>query len=184
MSLRNEGKLSPETGEQEPNNTQENGPLKKQTEMPPPFKVSEENPTRVKKEATAHSGQLAMQCASGSLREERAKVNWKAASDAEEDDPASTQDRIPDSVKPEAVCPDNPPHTETNTTSEQTALSAAHHDEEEKKKVTVEAVAKPAGEFLEDQQVLSVPHMQLAAAPQVSSVPVVNEEPEPEPLTR
>ncbi|XP_030613044.1 uncharacterized protein LOC115799886 [Archocentrus centrarchus] len=181
--MRNEeGKLSPETGEQEPNNTQENGPLKKevsQTEMPPPFKISEENTTRVqdKKETPAHSGQLAMQCASGFLQEERTNVDWEA----KEENPASTQDRIPEgtSLTHEAVCPDNPPHTETNKTSEQIAESTTHHDEEEK--VTVEAVANN-----NNQQVLSVPNTQLdAAAPaaQVSSTSVVNQEPEPEPLT-
>lgn len=187
--MRNEeGKLSPETGEQEPNNTQENGPLKKevsQTEMPPPFKVSEENTTRVQdiKETAAHSGQLAMQRASGFLQEECTKADWEA----KEENPASTQDRIPESTSltPEAVCPDNPPHTETNTTSKQIAASATHHDEKEK--ATASIVTKPSREFLDNQQVLAVPNMQLdAAAPaaQASSTSVVNQEPEPESLTR
>lgn len=183
--------MSPETGEQEPNNTQENGPLKQeviQIEMPPPCNMSEENATGVQdtEESPAHSRQLPMQCALGSVQDEHAKADSEVLKAPEIEENPPTQYKIPDgtSLTPEVVCFEKTPHTETNTTVEQTAASTTHHDKEEK--VTVEAAAKPSGEFSENHQVSSVSNMLLAAAApaaQLSSVSVGKQEPEPEPLT-
>ncbi|XP_035765481.1 uncharacterized protein LOC102779655 [Neolamprologus brichardi] len=186
-----ERKMSPETGEQEPNNTQENGPLKQeviQIEMPPPCKMSEENATGVQdtEESPAHSCQLPMQCALGSVQDEHAKADSEVLKAPEIEENPPTPDKIPDgtSLTPEVVCFEKTPQTEANTTVEQTAASTTHHDEEEK--VTVEAAAKPSGEFSENHKVSSVSNMLLAAAApaaQLSSVSVEKQEPEPEPLT-
>lgn len=186
-----ERKMSPETGEQEPNNTQENGPLKQeviQIEIPPPCNMSEENATGVQdtEESPAHSRQLPMQCALGSVQDEHAKADSEVLKAPEIEENPPTQDKIPDgtSLTPEVVCFEKTPHTEANTTVEQTAASTTHHDEEEK--VTVEAAAKPSGEFSENHKVSSVSNMLLAAAApaaQLSSVSVGKQEPEPEPLT-
>lgn len=179
--------MSPETGEQEPNNTQENGPLKReviQIEMPPPCNMSEENATGVQdtEESPARSRQLAMQCALGSAQEEHAKAGSEVLKAPEMEEKNPTQDKIPEgtSLTPEVVCCEKTPPFEANTTVEQTAVSTTHHDEEEK--VTVEAAAKPSGEFSENHQVSSVPNVLLAAAApaaQLSSVSVGKQEPEP-----
>lgn len=177
--------MSPETGEQEPNNIQENGPLKQeviQIEMPPPCKMSEENATGVQdtEESPAHSCQLPMQCALGSVQDEHAKADSEVLK-AEIEETPPTQDKIPDgtSLTPEVVCFEKTLHTEANTTVEQTAASTTHHGEEEK--VTVEAAAKPSGEFSKNHQVSPVLDMLAAAAPaaQLSSVSVGKQEPEP-----
>lgn len=182
-----ERNMSPETGEQEPNNTQENGPLKReviQIEMPPPCNMSEENATGVQdtEESPARSRQLAMQCALGSAQEEHAKAGSEVLKAPEMEEKNPTQDKIPEgtSLTPEVVCCEKTPPFEANTTVEQTAVSTTHHDEEEK--VTVEAAAKPSGEFSENHQVSSVPNVLLAAAApaaQLSSVSVGKQEPEP-----
>ncbi|XP_035507817.1 uncharacterized protein LOC118320791 [Morone saxatilis] len=184
-------KQSPEVGETEPNNTQENGPLQEvvtQKATPSPRKGSEpkENSSRAQDEdaknrpADGEEAEL-LQCTFNSPQ--KATADWQAfkATNAapKEENPASTQDRIPDIASPtaETVCPVN--HTEINTTSEHITLATApDNDEEAGSEVTVDStVAEPSGEFPQNNEALSVPDTQFpAAACQVSSISVVGQE--------
>lgn len=184
-------KHGPEVGETEPNKTQENGPLQemvKQTK-PSPRTGSElkENSTRAQnedaKDRPADSGQAELlQSTLTSLQKEHATTDWEVfpATNAapEEENPASAQDKVPDSTSlpAEAVCPEN--HTDTNTTREHTTLSADDNDEEAASKVPIDnAVAEPSGECSHNNEVLSVPNTQLAAAAcQLPSISVVSQE--------
>ncbi|XP_049420928.1 uncharacterized protein LOC125881692 [Epinephelus fuscoguttatus] len=185
-------KQIPEVAEMEPNTTQENGPLQKeviQTASPSPSKRSKlmENSTRAQDEDTkdrpADSGQAELvRCTLNSLQK-HATADWEVftATNAvpEEENPALVQDRIPDSssLTAQAVCPEN--HTEANTTREYITLDTAHGDDEEAgSRVSIEnAAVEPSGEFCRNNEVLSVPNIQLtAAACQVSSISVVRQE--------
>lgn len=180
-------KQSPEVAEMEPNNTQENGPLQKeviQTEAPSPSKGPElkENSTRAQdedmKDRPADSGQAELlQCTLNSLQKESATADWEVFptnAAPEEENPASVQDKIPNNspLTAKAVCPENHPHTETNTREPITLDTAHDNDEEAGSKVTIDnAIAELSGEFSQNNEVLSVPNTPLpAAACQVSVV--------------
>ncbi|XP_078137043.1 ubiquitin thioesterase otulin [Sander vitreus] len=179
-------KQSPEVAEMEPNNVQENGPLQKvvlQTATPSSKKSElKENSTRAQdkdvKDRPTFSGQAEpLQCTS----KEHTTALWEAFRNeaSEEENPASAQGKIPDgsSLTAGAVCPEN--HTETNTTRAHNTLDTTHdNDEEAGSKVTIEnAVAEPAGESSQKNEVLSVPNTPLtAAACQVSSISGVSQE--------
>uniref|UniRef100_A0A8P4K4Q7 OTU deubiquitinase with linear linkage specificity a n=2 Tax=Dicentrarchus labrax TaxID=13489 RepID=A0A8P4K4Q7_DICLA len=180
-------KQSPEVGDSEPNNTQENRALQevvKQKATPSPRKGSEpeENSSRAQDEdaknrpAGSEEAEL-LQCTLNSPQ--KAAADWqvfKATNAApKEENPASTQDKIPDiaSLTAETVCPEN--HTEINTTSEHITLANAHdNDEEAGSEVTADStVAEPSGEFPQNNEALSAPN---TAACQVSSISVVSQE--------
>ncbi|XP_029314135.1 eukaryotic translation initiation factor 5B [Cottoperca gobio] len=189
-------KQSPEVADTEPNNTQENGPVQKvlQTATPSPSEGSElkENSTRLQdedmKDRPADSGQAELlQCTLNSLQKEPAAADWEVftatKAPPEEENPASAEDKIPDSgsLTAEEVCPEK--HTETNTT-EHITLDTTHDDDDDDdekadSKVTIEncAVAEPSGECSQNSEVLSVPNPQLTAAacPMPSSCAVSQE---------
>ncbi|XP_070841938.1 nucleolar and coiled-body phosphoprotein 1 [Chaetodon trifascialis] len=185
-------KQSPEVGETGPNNTQENGPLPEvviQTSKSSPRTGSDpkENSTRVQdedmKDRPADGGQAELlQCTLNSLQKEHTTADWQVftATNAapEEENPASEEDKVPDSTSlpAKAVCPEN--HTETNTARERTTLSTDDNDEEEGSKVPIDiAVAETSGECSHNNEVLSVPNTQLAAAAcQLPSISVVSQE--------
>lgn len=176
-------KQSPEVGETEPSNIQENGPLHKeviQTATPSPRNGSKlkGNSTRAQKEDTEdRPADEPLQCTLNSLQKEHARVDWEVFTTTnaalEEESPASAQDKIPDnsSLTAEAVCPENRSHTETNTREHITLDTSHDNDEEAGSKVTIDnAGAEPSGEFSQNNEVLSVPNTQ------VSTISVVSQE--------
>ncbi|XP_018549182.1 protein IWS1 homolog [Lates calcarifer] len=160
-------KQSPENGETEPNNTQENGPLKKesiQTATPSPCKGFElkENSTRAQDETMKEPPDN-----SGQAEPQQCTLNWEVFPETkyvalEEENPASVQEKIPDGISQtaESVHAEKPSHTETTTTTEHITASVSHDDEEEAgSEVTVDnAVVEPSGEFSQNNEVLPVPN--------------------------
>lgn len=185
---------SPEVGEMELNNTQENGPLKEvviQTATPYPRKGSDlkENSTRAQdedmKDCPADSGQAELlQCTLNSLKNEHATADFTATNTAPEDEnPASAQDKIPDisSLTAEAVFLEN--HTETKATMEHSIL-ATHDNAEEAGSKLDNVEAEASGQLSEKNEVLSPPNTQLTAAVcQLSSISVVSQEVDEESLS-
>ncbi|XP_028288368.1 uncharacterized protein LOC114452983 [Parambassis ranga] len=181
-------KQSPENEETEPNNTQENGPLQKegiQAVTHSPRKVSEPTENAIRgqdkdvKESPADSGDEPLHCTLNSLQEQTAEseILGKTNVKIEEENPASVQDKVPDGASQTAkvVCSESASCLQTNTTTEHSAASATHNDEEDEEagpRVTVvDAAAKPSGESTQNDEVLSVPNSQpAAAAGQVSTV--------------
>ncbi len=190
-------KQSPEVGETEPNNTQDNGPLQEaviQMPTPSPRKGSElrENSSRAQdgdiKDRPVESRQAeVLQCTFNFLQKENTAADWEDFTEAkmkpEEENPATVKNKLPDmSSRAEAVCPEN--HLGTNTTTEHAAVVAARDNSEEtSSKVTLDAgEAEPSGEFSQSNEVLSVPNSQLtAAACQLSLTSVVTQEIDKEP---
>ncbi|XP_067434936.1 enolase-phosphatase E1-like [Thunnus thynnus] len=184
--------VSPENGETEPSNTQENGPLQKEgtptaTLSPSKGPKLKENSTRAQdkhiKGTPAGSGQAEpLHCTlnvpyEGSAADDREGFAATNAATAEEN-PAAVQDKTPDGVT-QAAEAKNTSHTETNATRENITLDSSHNDNEDAAfKVTIDdTAAEPSGEFSQNNEVLSVPNTQLAAAArQVSSVPVISQE--------
>ncbi|XP_040921290.1 uncharacterized protein LOC121200215 [Toxotes jaculatrix] len=174
-------KQSPERGELEPSNTQENGPLKKesiQTATPSPCKGFEQDSSTSAqdedvKEPPDDSGQTELlHCTLKSQPESLSAAHWEVFTDTivapEKENPASVQDKIPDgiSLTAESVCPEKPSHSETATTTEHITVSTLDS-----------AVAGPSGEFSQNNEVLSVPNTRLdAAACQVFSISAVSQE--------
>ncbi|XP_022622751.1 uncharacterized protein LOC111237798 [Seriola dumerili] len=186
---------SPENGESEPNNTQENGPLKKesiQTATPSDCKGFglKENSTREQdeemKEPPDNTGQAEpLQCTLQSQQNTCAAAEWEVFTQTNvalgEENPLSAQDKIPDGISQtaESVCPVKASCTETTTTTEHILVSTSHDDKEEAgSKATVDIiVTEPSGEISQNNQVLSVPNTQVdAAACQVFSVSVDSQE--------
>lgn len=185
-------KQSPENGETEPGNTQENGPLQKEGTPTATFSPSKgpklkENSTRAQdkhiKGTPAGSGQAEpLHCTlnvpqEGSAADDREGFAATNAATAEEN-PAAVQDKTPDGITQTAEAK-NTSHTETNATREHITLDSSHNDNEDAAfKVTIDdTAAEPSGEFSQNNEVLSVPNTQLAAAArQVSSVPVISQE--------
>ncbi|KAM9331916.1 uncharacterized protein KZ484_017155 [Pholidichthys leucotaenia] len=169
-------KKSPENGAKDPNNTQENGPLKKEdvgTADPAPLRASEENTTTAQ-DIEETPAEL-LQCTLNSLQKhhDTAELEVGAASKAqpEEESPAVTQEEFPDSIPSTAkeVHPKNPQHTETNTMPEHSSVSTTHEDD-----VGVDStIAKPSGELAQDD---NMPNTQPATAEQESSTSVVAQE--------
>lgn len=185
-------KKSPEVGETELNNTQENGPLKEvviQTATPSPRKGSDlkENSTRAQdedmKDCPADSGQL-LQCTLNSLKNEHATADFTATNTAPEDEnPASAQDKIPNisSLTAEVVFLEN--HTETKATMEHSIL-ATHNNAEGAGSKLDNVEAEASGQLSEKNEVLSSPNTQLTAAVcQLSSISVVSQEVDKESLS-
>lgn len=182
-------KQSPENGKTEqPNNTQENGPLQKEdtqtaTLSPGKRPKLKENSTRAQdkdmKETPAGSGQTEhLQCILNLLHEGNAAGDWDVFAATVEENPAIVQDKIPDGITHAAEAK-NLSHTETNTTREHITLDTSHNDNEDAgSRVTIDnTVAESSGEFSQNNEVLSLPNSQLAAAAcQVSSITVVNQE--------
>ncbi|GAA6215123.1 ubiquitin thioesterase otulin [Lates japonicus] len=160
-------KQSPENGETEPNNTQENGPLKKesiQTATPSPCKGFElkENSTRAQDETMKEPPDN-----SGQAERQQCTLNWEVFPETkyvalEEENPASVQEKIPDGISQtaESVHTEKPSHTETTTTTEHITASVSHDDEEEagSEVIVDNAVAEPSGEFSQNNEVLLVPN--------------------------
>lgn len=175
---------SPAVRETEPNNTQENGPLKEVVTQPaPPSPRSgsnlKQNSTRAQgedlKDCPADAGQAeALQCTLNSLKKEQSAAGLTATNGAAEENPASVQDNIPDisSLTAEPVCLEN--HTETKAAT-QASMLAAHGDDEGK-----EAASRLGNVKTESpgqlSEVLSQPNTPLSAAVcQASSVSVVSQ---------
>lgn len=172
-------KPSPENGETELNNTQENGPLQKEsvrTATPSPRKESQlkENGTRAQdkemKETAADSEQAGLlQCTLNSPQEDLAataaaveslEVCDASNAEKEEENPASVEDKIQDDVPLKAE------NTETNTAATEHITASAPHEEEEEgasTRVTDDSdAAKPSEESVESNE--NVPNVQPAAA--------------------
>lgn len=178
---------SPAVRQTEPNNTQENGPLKEvviQPAPPSPGRVSDlnQNSTRAQgedlKDHPADTGQAeALQCTLNSLKKEQGAAGLTATNRAAEGNPASAQDNIPDISSPtvEAVCLEN--HAETKATTQAGMFAARGDDEGEGEEAAsrLENIKTEAsGQLCE---VLSQPNTQLTAAVrQASSVSVVGQE--------
>ncbi|XP_061569322.1 uncharacterized protein LOC133423188 [Cololabis saira] len=175
-------KRSPVNGEMEPNNAQENGPLQKkgtQAKTPSPRKESElkENSARAQRDVvmpdTPNSGRaenqqctLNLQDKDHSTADQEAVVALNTEPE-EKEDSASVQDKVPDGVSltTELVCQESPPHPQTNSTTEAAIVSISDdNDEEECSKDATNDAAKPSQEFTQNNEVLSVPKCQLAAA--------------------
>lgn len=165
-----QAKKCPEVGEMEPNNTQENGPLKDAAPSPRKGSKLKEDITRAQDEdmkyCLANSGQAGLlQCTLNSLQKEHAAADHTAANTAAADDsPALTPEKVPDmsSTTAEVVCLQH--HTETKSTIEQDIL-ASHDNDEEAGSQLDSIVAKASGQFSEDGDgILSVPNSRLTAA--------------------
>ncbi|XP_041670168.1 flocculation protein FLO11-like [Cheilinus undulatus] len=186
-------KAEAEVLEKELNNTQENGPMQKEpakTATTSPRKGSElkENSTRPQdediKEHPADDGKPEIQqCTLNSPKTEHTTADCKASpatnsAQDEEENPASAEDKVPDSksVTAEAACSEN--HTETNTTQHIILDTPPDDDEETGSKVTIDdAAAEPLGEISQNNEVLSVPNAQLSAAEsQETPVPAAAQE--------
>ncbi|XP_070708643.1 uncharacterized protein [Pempheris klunzingeri] len=182
-------KQSPEGGETELNNTQENGPLQKgvtQTAAPSPRKGPQlqENSTRAQEQDEDEDvKEELLHCTLNSLQKEQVKAEWEVFTATnvapEEENPASAQSKSPGKSSPMAgaVCPENLPHTETNTREHITSDTPLDNDEDAGSEVAGDnAVAEPSGSFSQNNEVLSVPNTQPAAVCQVSSISVLSQE--------
>lgn len=165
-----QAKKCPEVRETEPNNTQENGPLKDAAPSPRKGSKLKENVTRAqdedKKDCPANSEQAGpLQCTLNSLQKEHAAADHAATNTAAADDsPALTPEKVPDtsSTTAEEVCLED--HTETKSTLEQKVL-ASHDNDEEAGSQLDSIVAKASEQFSEDGDgILSVPNSQLTTA--------------------
>lgn len=157
-----QAKKCPEVGETEPNNTQENGPLKDAAPSPRKGSKLKEYITRAQdedKDCPANSEQAGpLQCTLNSLQKEH--TNTAAADDS----PALTPEKVPDtsSTTAEVVCLED--HTETKSTLEQKIL-ASHDNDEEAGSQLDSIVATASEQFSEDGDgILSVPNSWLTAA--------------------
>nr|XP_020509464.1 ubiquitin thioesterase otulin [Labrus bergylta] len=182
-------KAEAEAAEKELNNTQENGPLKKeatQTATPSPRKGSErkENSTRAqdedKKECPAGDGKSEIQQCTLNCPQ-HATADWEVSpatkapqeeeeEEEEEENPASAQDKVPDSrsTTVEAACPENT--TETNRTDHIKVDTTPENVEE------TGSPPEPPGETPQNKEVLSGANTQLTAADlQVTSISAVSQ---------
>lgn len=159
-------KQSPENGELEPNNTQENGPLKKESIHTTPPSARKELELNGQNEDMKQP-----QCDSGQAEAVQHSLQptaeWEVFNETieapEEGARAPDKEEIPDGIskKVKSVCPEKPPLTETTTTAE----DAANPEEEDGSKVTSdEAVREPSGEISANNPVLSVPNSQVDKA--------------------
>lgn len=168
---------------QSPEVAETNGPCQKElTQTASPNKLKE-NSNRAQdedlKQRPADSGQPELlQCTLNSLQKEPANANWEVFTatkeSTEEENPASAQDRSPDSSSSLTA---EANHTETR---EHISPDTTHDDDEEEAGsiITVETVvAEPSGESPENNEVLSVPNTQLTtAACLVASISAVGQE--------
>ena len=190
-------KQSPENGKTEPNNTQENGPLKEtesiQTATPSTICKGvklEENSTRAQDEVLkepSDDGEQAepLKSTLNSQQQVLAAANWEVFTETnvvpEEENPASVQEEVPDGIllTAQSASPEKPPPPpETTSNTEHVTERTSHHDEEEAGSEVMfdKAVNEPSGEFSANSEV-SVPNTEpAAAAGQVMSVSVVSEE--------
>ncbi|XP_060949499.1 glutamic acid-rich protein [Limanda limanda] len=187
-------KQSPENGKTEPNNTQENGPLKTeiiQTATPSTICKGvelEKNSTRAQDEVVKEPSDDGEQAEPlESTLDSEQKVNpaadWEVFTETnaepEEETPASVQDEAPDGIlltaqSVSAEKPPAPPETTSNT--EHLTELTSHQDEGEagSRVMFDEAVNEPSGELSANSEV-SVPNTEPAAG-QVMPVSVVSEE--------
>ena len=165
---------------QSPEVAEKNGPLQKeltQTASPSPSKLKENSNKTAQdeelKQRPADSGQAELlQCTLNSVQKEPAAADWEAfTTTPEEETPASAQDRVPDSSSSLTA---EANHTEITT--EHLSPDTTHDDDDEEEEagsiiVVEKAVAEPSGESSQNNEVLSVPTSQLAAAaPSISAV--------------
>lgn len=173
----------------QPNNTQENGPLKEyiQTAAPSPRKGSDlkENSTRAQDEDmmdslkdSEDSGQIGLlQCTLNSLQKDQDTDDLPEANTAPEDvNSASAQDEPPD-INPqsaEVACLEN--HTGIEAAME-CSMSAPEYDDEEAGSKIVNTETEVLGQLCEKNEGLSLPNTELTtAACQLLSISVVSEE--------
>ncbi|CAB1448663.1 unnamed protein product [Pleuronectes platessa] len=190
-------KLSPENGKTEPNNTQENGPLKTESiQTAPPSTICndvklEENSTRAQDEVLkepSDDGEPAepLEGTLDSQQKVNAAADWEVFTETnvvpEEETPASVQDEVTDGflLTAQSVSVEEPlPPPETTSNTEHVTEHTSHHDDEEEagsKVMFDEAVNEPSGELSANSEV-SVPNIEpAAAAGQVMPVSVVSEE--------
>ncbi|XP_068160579.1 uncharacterized protein [Antennarius striatus] len=180
-------KQSPEDGETEPNNTQENGPLQEvnvKTTMLPPEKGPElkENSITAQdeeiKDIPADSVQAdLLQCTFNSLQKQSTTGDWEIfTTTLEEENAASAQDETLkiSSLTTETSDPEN--HTETEA-GEHIASAVTHEDDDAASPEVDSGVTESSGDNSEHNEVLSVPNTQLPAAVcQLSPISVVSQE--------
>lgn len=167
-------KQSPENGEPEPNNTQENGPLTESIHTTAPSAYKELEPKEEKedmKQPQDNGGQAEdLQPPLEPQQKNFTGPDWEDFTEPhmapEEVAPASEQEKTltpgtPQTV--ESVCPEKPPSAETTATTEHAAASVSHDEEEEAgpKVTSDEAVTEPSGEICPNDPVLSVPNSQV-----------------------
>lgn len=174
----------------QPNNTQENGPLKEsniQTAAPSPRKGSDlkENSARAQDEDmmeslkdSEDSGQIGLlQCTLNSPQKDQDTNDLPETNTAPEDvNSASGQDEPPD-INPqsaEVACLEN--HTGIEAAME-CSISAPQYDDEEADSKVDDAETEVLGQFCEKSEGLSLPNTELTtAACQLLSISVVSEE--------
>lgn len=178
-----QAKTCPEVGETEPNNTQENGPLKEAASSHREGSELKENSTRAQdedmKDCPADSEQAGpLQRTLNSLQKEHATDDFTATNMAPEDEsPALTSDKIPDISSPtaEVVCLED--HNEIQATMAH-GMSATRDNDEEAGTKLDNVVTEASGQFSDDDDgVLSLPNSQLTVAVcQLSCSSVVSQE--------
>ncbi|AWP17103.1 Hypothetical protein SMAX5B_004612 [Scophthalmus maximus] len=183
-----------ENGETEPKNTQENGPLKKesiQSAMPclsKGFTLKENSPSAQdedKEESVGDNEQAELlNFPLNSQQKAHTAADWEVFTERkevpEEENPASLRDKVPGGIllTAESVLHEKPLLTDTISATEHIALSTSHDDREETgSKVSFDNAVTEPSEFSQNSQVLSLPNTKLeAAAYEVISISVVSQE--------
>ncbi|KAG7231175.1 hypothetical protein INR49_012006, partial [Caranx melampygus] len=181
-------KQSPENGESEPNNTQENGPLVESIHATAPsackeLELKKQNEDMEKPQDNSGQAEVLQRTLPPQQKicpRAESEVFTESNVAPEEGAPVSEQERILNGTlqtvkRVESVSPEKPSPTETTATTEHAAARTSHDDEEEAgSKVTSDkAVTEPSGEISPNDPVLTVPNSQVdEAACQVFSIPV------------